>query len=391
MMGKLPEYIGPAAFGIKMGVVVPGTDLLGMVAAAIKQVAADELLDDNDVICVTESVVARAQNNYVSVDDVARELQHKLQLADDSRVGVVFPITSRNRFSLILEGIARAVPQGEVVVQLPFPSDEVGNQIVDPGAAESFDFSSGYVRDDELAGMDCLHPITRVNYLEMYREIIEEQGAKATIILSNDPTQILAFNPHGIIAADIHSRQATLKKIQQKHSNALTLQDLCREGESWCEWGLLGSNMSANKKLKLAPREAGQFARSVQAEILASTGRRVEVLVYGDGAYKDPSTGIYELADPMPVFGMTEGIGGSYRDGIKYKYVADVCHQEGKSTAEIEAHLAEQCARGFEQGQIVTEGTTPRRTEDVIASLADLVSGSADAGTPVIVVKNIFR
>jgi hypothetical protein len=390
-MAKLPDYIGPAALGIKMGVVVPGSDLLGMVVSALQKVAGDDLLNDNDVICVTESVVARAQNNFVSVEEVAAELQKKLQLTENGKVGVVFPITSRNRFSMILEGVARAVPKGEVVVQLSFPGDEMGNQMVSSEVAETFDVSKSYLRDDELADVDCRHPITKVNYLELYREVIEAQGAKATIILSNDPAQIGLFSPDGVIAADIHSREATRKKLQETIPNVITLQDLCREGDSWCEWGLLGSNMSANNKLKLAPREASAFARNVQAEVLVATGRKVEVLVYGDGAYKDPSTGIYELADPMPVFGMTEGIGGRYRDGIKYKYVADMCYEQGKSTEEIEAHMAEQCSKAFEQGQMITEGTTPRRVEDVIASLADLVSGSADAGTPVIVVKNIFR
>lgn len=390
-MPKLPDYIGPAAFGIKMGVVVPGTDLTGMVVSILKQVAEDELLDNKDVICVTESVVARAQNNFVSVDNVAAELRDKLGLKDDSKVGVVFPITSRNRFSMIMEGIARAVPQGEVIVQLPFPCDEVGNQIVAPDLVDSFDLSSGMVCEEDLRGIDCRHPITRVNYLEMYREIIEGQGAAATIYLSNDPKKIIDFAPDGVIAADIHSRETTRRKILEEFENCITLQDLCREGESWSEWGLLGSNMSSNKRLKLAPREASGFALELQRSILVATGRHVEVLVYGDGAYKDPSTGIYELADPMPVFGATEGFSGVYRDGIKYKFVADVCHGEGKSVAEIEAHLEETCRQAYKQGDMITEGTTPRRVEDVIASLADLVSGSADAGTPVIVVKGILR
>ncbi len=389
-MSKLPEYIGPAAFGLKMGVVLPGTDLKEMVVSALKKVSQDELLDDYDVICVTESVVARSQNNFVSVDDVAKELRSKLNLAEDGKVGVVFPITSRNRFSLILEGIARAVPRGEVIVQLSFPSDEVGNRIISPEAAEELDLAKGYVHFSDLASHDCRHPITQVDYLAMYGQVIEEQGAKATVILSNDPTQIGAFAPDGVIAADIHTRDITRKKIGKINSNVITLQDLCREGESWCEWGLLGSNMSANKKLKLAPKEASLFARELQEAIYIATGRKVEVLVYGDGAYKDPSTGIYELADPMPVFGMTEGISGRYREGIKYKYLADVCHAEGKNTLEIEAHLAEQAEQFFAQDHILTGGTTPRRAEDVIASLADLVSGSADAGTPVIVVKNIL-
>ncbi|MDW7651812.1 MAG: coenzyme F420-0:L-glutamate ligase [Bacillota bacterium] len=390
-MPKLPDYIGPTAFGVKMGVIVPGSDLTGMIVSTLKHVAEDELLDSNDVICVTESVVARAQNNFVSVDEVAAQLRSKLGLKEDSRIGVVFPITSRNRFAMILEGIARAVPQGEVIVQLPFPCDEVGNQIVSPEIAETFDLSGGLVCEEDLYGVDCSHPITRVNYLEMYRDIIEAEGATARIFLANDPKKILNFAPDGVIAADIHSRKATLRKISEEFGNCITLQDLCREGSSWSEWGLLGSNMSANKKLKLAPRNASAFAKELQEGIYTATGRQVEVLVYGDGAYKDPSTGIYELADPMPVFGATEGFGGRYRDGIKYKYVADVCHEEGKSVAEIEAHLAETCRQAYEQGDMITEGTTPRRVEDVIASLADLVSGSADAGTPVIVVKRILR
>jgi F420-0:gamma-glutamyl ligase len=389
-MPKLPDYIGPVAFGIKMGVIVPGADLVGMIASSLDRVFADHLLHDNDVICVTESVVARAQNNFVTVTEVADELSQKLSLKDDSKIGVVFPITSRNRFSLILEGIAAAVPKGEVIVQLPFPCDEVGNQIISPELAETLDLSAGLIRAEDLNGSDCHHPITRVNYLKMYQHIIEEQGAKAFIYLSNDPIKIMDFSPDGVIAADIHSRKTTHRKISEITGNCITLQELCNEGQSWSEWGLLGSNMSANKRLKLAPREASAFARQLQQHVLNSTGLNVEVLVYGDGAYKDPTTGIYELADPMPVFGMTDGFHGRFREGIKYKYVADVCHEEGKTIEETEAHLAEQSQLSYEHNHILTEGTTPRRIEDVIASLADLVSGSADAGTPVIVVKGIL-
>lgn len=390
-MLRLPDYIGPMAFGIKMGVVVPGTNLIEMIVSALSKVAKDSLLGDNDVVCVTESVVARAQNNFVSVDYVAQELRDKLRLKIDSKVGVVFPIASRNRFSLILEGIARAVPAGEVIVQMSFPSDEVGNQIVSDEIMDKLDLSTDMIRAEELNGFPCFHPITQVNYLQMYREIIEAQGARATIFLSNDPGRILEFAPEGVISADIHSRKRTHSIISRKTDNCITLQDLCREGVSWSEWGLLGSNMSANKRLKLAPREAPVFARQLQAAILSVAGRSVEVLVYGDGAYKDPSTGIYELADPMPVFGMTDGFLNRFRGGVKYKYIADVCHSEGKSCEEIERHLAEKGPETLSFDDILTEGTTPRRIEDIIASLADLVSGSADAGTPVVVVKGILR
>jgi F420-0:gamma-glutamyl ligase len=389
-MRKLPDYIGPMAFGIKMGVVLPGTDLTGMIVSTLSKVAKDSLLGDNDVICVTESVVARAQNNYVSVDDVARELRDKLNLKTDGKVGVVFPIASRNRFSLILEGIARAVPAGEVIVQMSFPCDEVGNQLVSTEVLDQLDLSSGIIRAEDLEGFACVHPITGVNYLQMYRQIIEEQGAVATVFLSNDPRKIMEFGPDGVIAADIHSRESTHSIISRETDNCITLRDLCRQGESRSEWGLLGSNMSANKMLKLAPREASAFAGALQEAVRSATGLSVEVLVYGDGAYKDPSTGIYELADPMPVFGMTDGFLNRFREGVKYKYIADICHFEGQSTEEIERQLAEISRERYSFDNIMTEGTTPRRIEDVIASLADLVSGSADAGTPVIVVKGIL-
>jgi hypothetical protein len=387
---KLPDYIGPLAFGVKIGVVVPGVDLVKMITSPLTEAAHDGLLDDGDVVCVTESIVARAQNNFVTVADIAAEVQEKLNLSQDSKIGVLFPITSRNRFSLILQGIASAVPAGEVIVQLSYPADEVGNQVIAPELAEELTAAKDYIRYEDLQEEDCLHPITKVNYLTLYKEIIEGQGARATIFLSNDPQIMTRFAPDGVLVADVHNREATRKKLSKVYSNIITLQELCREGESWSEWGLLGSNMSAHDKLKLAPRESSLFVRELQAAIKESTGRQVEVLVYGDGAYKDPSTGIYELADPQPVFGMTDGLSGRYREGIKYKYLADVCYAEGKSVEEIEALLEAQKQEAHQQNEMLTEGTTPRRVEDVIASLADLVSGSADAGTPVVVVKGIL-
>ncbi|NLZ38566.1 MAG: hypothetical protein GX893_03040 [Firmicutes bacterium] len=387
---KLPDNIGPLAFGVKMGVIVPGTDLIKMIVDAIKKVAAAELLSDGDVVCVTESVLARAQDNYVTVSDVSKEISKKLGTHKGSKIGVVFPITSRNRFSMILQSIAAAVPEGEVLVQLSYPTDEVGNQLLDPEIAENLAANNKCLLYEELDPQHCLHPITKVNYLKMYKEIIEGEGAKATIFLCNDPRMMANFAPEGIIVADIHNRRKTLHKLKQVFMNCVTLQDLCNEGDSWSEWGLLGSNMSAHDKIKLAPREADDFAKTLQLAIEEATGRKVEVLVYGDGAYKDPSTGIYELADPMPVFGKTNGFHGRYREGIKYKYAADIYYAEGKSVEEIEAELLAQKQHSFAQNHILTEGTTPRKVEDVIASLADLVSGSADAGTPVVVVKGIL-
>ncbi|HHX75035.1 MAG TPA: hypothetical protein GX699_09050 [Firmicutes bacterium] len=390
-MPKLPDYIGPVAFGVKMGVILPGTDLVGEITAVLEKAAADELLSHHDVVCVTESVVARSQNNYVTLDAVAAEIRAKLQLAGAARIGVVFPILSRNRFALILQAIARAAEAGEVIVQLSYPCDEVGNPVVAPGALEAVRCDDGTIAYEALDPACCLHPITRVNYLEMYKNIIEKEGAKATVLLCNDPQAVLAYRPDGVIAADVHGREETRAKLVAAGAGkVITLQELCNEGEAASEWGLLGSNMSAKDRLKLAPRNAGVFAKKLQAELARATGLTLEVLVYGDGAYKDPSTGIYELADPMPVFGMTDGLGGRYRMGVKYKYLADVCHAEGKTAAEIEAELSARNRGEYGESDLIMEGTTPRRLEDVIASLADLVSGSADAGTPVVVVKGIY-
>lgn len=391
-MAKLPGYIGPAAFGLKMGVVVPGSDLLTMIIDVVRDCDRDQLVDDGDVFCITESVLARAQDNYVTTSAVAAELRERLEIAEDARIGVIFPIASRNRFAMVLEAFAMAVPKGEVIVQLSWPRDEVGNQIV----SETFTSSLGKVYSDpitpqELKGYSFRHPITDIDYIDYYRQTIERQGARANIHLSNDPQYILTLNPEAVIIADIHSRERTCQALTGK-IKTLTLSDLCSSPlqPAWSEWGLLGSNMSTGERIKLPPRDASAFAQDVQREIAELTGKEVEVIVYGDGAYKDPSTQIYELADPQPVFGATDGFANAMRGGFKYKYLADLYHQQGCSTGEIEDMLAQKQLTGS-HSQMEVEGTTPRRMEDIIASLADLVSGSADAGTPLILVKGFFR
>lgn len=392
-MAKLPEYIGPAAFGIKMGVIVPGMDLVSEIVACIKRCADDGLVDDGDVVCITESVVARAQNNFVTLDQIACEITQKLQLQPSSSVGVVFPILSRNRFALILKAIARAVPEGKVVVQLSWPTDEVGNQALpEDVAAELGKSHYDVITEAELDGRSLLHPVTKVDYIQLYRETIESEGTAAEIILANDPTAIAAYSLDGVIVADVHGREQTRAALSRVVSNLVTLADLCsdRNQEAWSEWGLLGSNMSAGDKLKLAPHSSTEFCAAVQSKVSEAANKQVEVIVYGDGAYKDPSTGIYELADPLPVFGATSGFDGVMREGIKYKYIADLGYEAGKTSAQIEAELKELMEKGYQQTDDTTEGTTPRRLADVIASLADLVSGSADAGTPLVLVKGFL-
>ena len=385
---KMPDYVGPMAFGLKMGVIVPGMDIIETVSEPLKKCHDDGLLNSGDVICITESIVARAQNNYVTVDDIAREIKEKLNLKDDSRVAVIFPIASRNRFSMIMKGIARSVPRGEVLVQMSFPDDEVGNQVIDEGFVEQL--GKDLISLDDLNGSSFKHPVTGVDYISLYREVIEEEGAKANLILCNEPLQVLNFKPDGVIAADIHTRFETKAAIKANFANCITLDDICSEGESYSEWGLLGSNMSSGERLKLAPRDGQQVVNQLRDKLKDELGIDVQVMIYGDGAYLDPSSGIYELADPRAAFAVTDGL-NCYREGFKYKFLADQCFHEGKkSIEEIEAFLADESRKGLSEDCIDKEGTTPRRMEDVLASLADLVSGSADAGTPVVIVKGFF-
>ncbi|ACB84272.1 coenzyme F420-0:L-glutamate ligase [Natranaerobius thermophilus] len=388
---SLPEYVGPCAFGIKMGVVLPGSDLKSMIKSEIMKINKDGLLEDNDALCVTESIVARAQENYITTEEIAEEVTDKLNLKPNDTLGVLFPILSRNRFSLILEGLAKAVPRGKIIVQLSHPDDEVGNQLIPPEKSQAL-IDKGYnvIKAEELEE-DCIHPITNVNYLKLYRDIITEQGAEAELFVSNDYRVILDYHPQGVLCADIHTREEHRSKLESKVITC-TLQDLFNDSskESWSEWGLLGSNMSSDNKLKLAPYNADEFACELQKEILDATGKKIEVIIGGDGAYKDPSSGIYELADPKPAFGTTPGLRQHMREGVKYKYLIDMYHNQGKSEKEIQEIIAKESEKKKGKNhEIETEGTTPRKIEDILASLADLVSGSADAGTPVILIKSI--
>ncbi len=386
---RKPDYIGPMAFGLKMGVILPGMDLVEKVFEPLSRCYRDGLLEDGDVICITESIVARSQNNYITVNDIAREIKEKLTLGPESRVAVVFPIASRNRFSMILKGIARVVPRGEVVLQFSYPADEVGNRVIDPDFAETLKKET--ITLDDLGSRDFAHPVTGVDYIGLYREIIEEEGARPVILLSNDPLKILDYKPEGVIAADIHTRTATREKICEKLSNCITLDQLCNRGEVYSEWGLLGSNMSSGERLKLAPREGHKVVNELQARVKAELAVEVEALIYGDGAYLDPTSGIYELADPQAAFAATDGL-NSFREGLKYKFLVDQCfYEDNKNAEEIEAYLSETIRRDLPQNSMEREGTTPRRMQDVLASLADLVSGSADAGTPVVVIKGFLK
>jgi hypothetical protein len=247
------------------------------------------------------------------------------------------------------------------------------------------------ITSEDLGDHSFQHPLTGVDYIKLYREVIASEGAVPSIILSNNPLQAIECGPDGIIIADIHRRNKTLEQVTERYENCITLDQICNEGDVCSEWGLLGSNMSSGERLKLAPRDGQKVVEELQTKVKNKLGIDLEVLIYGDGAYLDPSSGIYELADPKAAFAATAGL-DCFREGLKYKLLADHCyHEEQKNAAEIEVIMADRIRQELPVDAMAKEGTTPRKMEDVLASLADLISGSADAGTPVVVVRGFLK
>ena len=408
----LPSYLGPAALGIKLGVVRPGTDLMQMILTALHQVNQDGWLHSGDILCITESVLARSQNNYVSIEDIAEELRTRFALKRRARLAAVFPMISRNRFAPILQAMARATQGGKVLLLLNYPCDEVGNPLMD--LQWLHEQKLGLDKTLPAAAVPSFqHPLTGIDYIDLYRSLISEQGASAQILLTNGVGALSKANADGIVVAGIHRRFEIQDMISDLGLESIRLDDLC--SEQCPEWGLLGSNLAPGEQLKLsnrvpdglnkqmqqslsarfarriqmklAPRDASGWSKQLQENVLTRFEHEVEVMVYGDGGYKDPSSGIYELADPSPVFGCTDGVTQQLRTGVKFKYLADVYHLEGKSDEEIVALVNESKAALAEQDDPAAEGTTPRNLGHVVATLADLISGSADAATPLVIVK----
>lgn len=389
----IPNYIGTFAFGVKMGVILPGDDLVEDVYKAVKKCAEDGLIENGDILCVTESVVARAQNNYVTKKEVAEEVKERLNLTEKDNLGILYPIASRNRFVPILESLAKAVHTGNITIQFSFPRDCVGNQLVpeDLDVQLNKDLSSEEISYDELRKVRFHHPATGIDYVKLYSKIVAREGARSNIFVSNNPKRITKYEPDGIIVSCIHEREKILREVRKVFDNAVTLRDLCNDPKktAWSEWGLLGCNLNSDDQIKLAPRESFEVAKTIQSKVWNGIRKRVEVVIYGDGAYKDPSTGIYELADPVCSFGHTNGI-NTKRKGIKYKYFVGMMSSQGKSREEIEKRIEIEKKKAFNIDDDSMEGTTPRKLEDIATSLADLVSGSADAGTPLVIIKNLM-
>jgi len=387
--------VGTISRGIRCPIIREGDDLVSIVSDSVLEAAKAEGFEmrDRDVISITESIVARAQGNYVSVDDIAADVKAKL---GGETIGVIFPILSRNRFAICLRGIAKGAKK--VVLMLSYPSDEVGNELVsldkvDEAGVNPYSDVLSLEKYRELFGVN-KHPFTGIDYVEYYGELIESCGAEVEIIFANHAEAILDYTDC-VLACDIHTRARTKRILKEKGAKVVcTLDDIMNapvDGSGCNEkYGLLGSNKSTEDKVKLFPRECKDLVLGIQAKILEETGKHVEVMVYGDGAFKDPQGKIWELADPVVSPAFTDGLVGTPNE-LKLKYLADndYKHLSGEELKKaIESSIREK--DGDLVGNMASQGTTPRQLTDLIGSLCDLTSGSGDKGTPVVLVQGYF-
>ena len=383
---------GTVSRGIRCPIIREGDDLAAIVANSVLEAAGSEgfSLNDRDVIAVTESVVARSQGNYATVDDISFDVKRKL---GEGTIGVVFPILSRNRFAICLRGIARAVRK--IVLMLSYPSDEVGNELVsldavDGAGVNPFSDVLSLEKYRELFGV-VRHPFTGVDYVEYYGDLIRECGADVEIVFANDPRAILRYTDV-VLNCDIHTRARTKRILLAAGAKTVvSLDGILNEsvnGSGFNEkFGLLGSNKSTEEKIKLFPRNCRELVTDIQKKICDATGKNVEVMVYGDGAFKDPQGKIWELADPVVSPGYTDGLIGTPNE-LKLKYLADndfkdLSGDELKSAIESKIRAKS----GSLVGNMAAQGTTPRQYTDLLGSLCDLTSGSGDKGTPVVLVQ----
>ncbi|MBE6976464.1 MAG: F420-0--gamma-glutamyl ligase [Ruminococcaceae bacterium] len=390
----MERKVGTTSRGIRCPIIREGDDLAKIVVDSVLDAAASEgfSLNDRDVVAVTESVVARAQGNYAHIDAIAKDVRNKL---GGETVGVIFPILSRNRFAICLRGIAKGAKK--IVLMLSYPSDEVGNELVslDQLDAAGVNPYSDVLTEEKYRQLfgENRHPFTMVDYVQYYGDLIRECGAEAEIIFANNPRVILNYTKN-ILTCDIHSRVRTKRILRENGAETVCgLDDILNasvDGSGYNEkFGLLGSNKSTEDKIKLFPKECTDLVMDIQKRFLDATGKHIEVMVYGDGAFKDPVGKIWELADPSVSVANTPGLEGTPNE-LKLKYLADndFADLSGEALKQaIEQRIRE---KGDVAGTMASQGTTPRRLTDLIGSLCDLTSGSGDKGTPIILVQGYF-
>ena len=391
----MSRMVGTVSRGIRAPIIRSGDDLVEIVTQSLLSAAREEgfAIRDRDVVALTEAIVARAQGNYASVDHIAQDVRTKL---GGETVGVVFPILSRNRFAICLRGIARGAKK--IVLMLSYPSDEVGNHLVsldklDEQGVDPYRDVLSLERYRQLFGYE-KHPFTGVDYVEYYQSLIQEEGARAEVVFANDPRAVLQYT-QDVLCCDIHTRARTKRLLKAAGARRVFgLDDILSapvDGSGYNEkYGLLGSNKSTEEQVKLFPRDCQPLVEAIQAKLLELTGKHVEVMVYGDGAFKDPVGKIWELADPVVSPAYTPGLEGTPNE-LKLKYLADnnFAHLSGEALRQaIQEEIHKKDANLV--GQMVSEGTTPRRLTDLIGSLCDLTSGSGDKGTPIIHIQGYF-
>ncbi|WP_277630815.1 coenzyme F420-0:L-glutamate ligase [Atopococcus tabaci] len=391
----MERAVGTVVRGLRGPIVNQGDDIGQIVVDTVLNTAKTEGYDiqDQDIIAITESIVARAQGNYASIDDIAADVQAKF---DGKTIGVLFPILSRNRFSNLLKGIARGAK--DIVLMLSFPADEVGNHLVD---IEELDAKGVNPWTDVLNEEEFRqhfgykkHAFTGVDYIDYYKELVESEGATCKVIFSNNPQSILDYTKH-VLTCDIHSRVRTKRILNSRGAETVYgLDDLLTESLNGSgfnpEYGLLGSNKATEDTVKLFPANCQPLVEDIQAKLKDATGKNVEVMVYGDGAFKDPVGKIWELADPIVSPAYTSGLTGTPNE-VKLKYLADNNFSDLRGE-ELREAIANHIQNKKEDlvGAMEAQGTTPRRLTDLIGSLADLTSGSGDKGTPFVYIQGYF-
>ncbi len=391
----MERIIGTVSRGLRAPIIREGDDLSQIVVDTVMAAvdAGEFTVQDRDILAVTESILARSQANYASKEQIAQDIRKKL---GGKTIGVIFPILSRNRFAICLRGIARGAEK--VVLMLSYPSDEVGNHLVDIDLLDEKGVNpyTDVLTQEQFESMfgKSRHTFTGMDYVNYYKDIIEEEGAEAEVIFSNNPRTILSY-AENVLTCDIHTRARTKRLLKAAGAKTvLGLDDILTEsidGSGYNDqYGLLGSNKATEDTVKLFPIHCQEFVETLQKKINILTGKTIEVMVYGDGAFKDPVGKIWELADPVVSPGYTKGLDGTPNE-VKLKYLADNDFADLRGE-ELKAAISKYITEKDEQlgDAMVAQGTTPRRLTDLIGSLCDLTSGSGDKGTPFIYIQGYF-
>ena len=392
---KMSRRLGTVSRGVRCPIIKEGDDLVSIVTDSIILASEEENfpLNDRDVVAITESIVARAQGNYATVDQIATDVKNKVK---SEKIGVIFPILSRNRFAILLKGIAKGVKK--IVLMLSYPSDEVGNSLIsydelDEKNIDPYKDVLTFEQYRNLFGHN-VHEFTGVDYVEYYMSIIKEMGAEVEVIFANQAKTILNY-ADSIITCDIHTRNRTKRILKNAGAKVvLGLDDILTssvDGSGYNEkYGLLGSNKATEDKVKLFPRDSQYLVEDIQKQLYEKTNKHFEVMVYGDGAFKDPQGKIWELADPVVSPFFTKGLIGTPNE-LKLKFLADNDFKDLKGE-ELRMAIEKRIIEKEKDlvGKMISEGTTPRQLTDLIGSLCDLTSGSGDKGTPIVLVQGYF-